>query len=185
MRVIAGELGGRRLEAPAGTDTRPTSDRAREALFNSLQSRLDLDGAVVADLFAGTGALGIEAWSRGAGHVTFVEQDRRALAAIRHNLSTLGIDESTTHVVAGDADRWRPRVGDRLDVVLADPPYEFAAWSELLDGLPADVVVAESDRPIEVDGWEVVRVRRHGAATITTLVPAAAPEDADRPATDH
>jgi 16S rRNA (guanine966-N2)-methyltransferase len=140
-------------------------------LFNSLESRVDLEGTTVVDLFAGTGALGIEAWSRGARHVTFVERDRAALTALRRNLSALGIDERCTQVVTTDASRWRPSAGDRVDIVLADPPYEFDGWEALLDGLAAELVVAESDRPVTAPGWRAVRVRTHGAATVSTLVP--------------
>lgn len=171
MRVIAGQLRGRRLEAPAGRGTRPTSDRVRQSLFNSLQSRIDLDGVVVVDLFAGTGALGIEAWSRGAARVTFVERDRAALAALRRNLATLGLDGDDTQVIAGDASGWRPVDGERVDVVLADPPYEFDAWERLLAGLHAGLVVAESDRPVSATGWEPVRVRTTGSTTVTMLEP--------------
>ena len=173
MRVIAGEFRGRRLESPDGRTTRPTSDRVRQSLFNSLESRIDLDGTTVVDLFAGTGALGIEARSRGAGHVTFVERDRAALAALRRNLASLGIDDESTTVVAGDASRWRPPPGERIDVALADPPYDFDDWDGLLEDFPADLVIAESDRPVVVAGWEAVRVRSHGAATVSTLLPVA------------
>ncbi|MEO1060086.1 MAG: 16S rRNA (guanine(966)-N(2))-methyltransferase RsmD [Actinomycetota bacterium] len=171
MRVIAGQLRGRRLEAPPGRGTRPTSDRVRQSLFNSLESRLDLGGAVVVDLFAGTGALGIEAWSRGADHVTFVERDRSALDALRRNLATLGIDRDRTRVVAADAGRWRPGADESVDVVLADPPYAFDGWEQLLVGLRAGFVIAESDRPIAAAGWEPVRVRNHGSTTVTMLEP--------------
>ncbi|MGA1345675.1 MAG: RsmD family RNA methyltransferase, partial [Ilumatobacteraceae bacterium] len=91
MRVVAGELRGRRIVAPAGRDTRPTTDRVREAIFNALGSAGLVEGALVADLFAGSGALGIEALSRGAERCVFVETDRAALAALEQNLDHLGL----------------------------------------------------------------------------------------------
>src|SRR4051794_20348641 len=98
MRVVAGEFGGRTLVAPGGTATRPTTDKVRQAVFNSLTSMGVVEGAVVADLFAGSGALGIEALSRGAERCIFVERDRAALQALRDNISTLGIaDRCTVH----------------------------------------------------------------------------------------
>ena len=98
MRVVAGELGGRKLVSPEGTSTRPTTDRAREAIFNALGSAGLIDGALVADLFAGTGAVGIEALSRGAAHCTFVERDRNALRAL---------EEKCRHTRSGSEDSYR------------------------------------------------------------------------------
>src|SRR5262245_42765992 len=98
MRVVAGSLRGRRLVAPTGRDTRPTSDRVREAMFNALASLDLIVGADVIDLFAGSGALGIEALSRGARHCTFLEHARPALAALRVNLTALGLDEASTAI---------------------------------------------------------------------------------------
>lgn len=102
MRVVAGTLRGRRIESPEGTTTRPTTDMAREAIFNSLGSHYDLTGTRIVDCFAGTGALGIEALSRGAGHVTFIERDKSALDVLRENLQTLGLVDRST-VLRGDA----------------------------------------------------------------------------------
>ena len=121
VRIVAGVAGGRRLAVPPH-GTRPTSDRVREAVFNALQARRDLDGARVLDLYAGSGALGLEALSRGATHVRFVESDRRAAAVLRRNVETLGLPgaQLTTGAVQavlhGDP-------GAPYDVVLADPPY--------------------------------------------------------------
>jgi 16S rRNA (guanine966-N2)-methyltransferase len=120
MRVIAGRLGGRRLAAPRGMATRPTSDRVREALFSALG---DLAGAAVLDLYAGTGALGIEALSRGAARATFVESGRQALAALRQNLAALGL-EGAARVVALPVERAVTTLpAEAYDLVLADPPY--------------------------------------------------------------
>lgn len=167
MRVVAGELRGRRIEAPSGTDTRPTTDKVREATFNALGSLDLVRDAVVVDLYAGSGALGIEALSRGAAHCTFVERDRSALRVLKANLATLGL-EDRARVVAGDA----AVVGRGIsaDVVLADPPYDFDGWGELLAGTDANVVVAESGREIGVpEGWCVRRAKRYGRSWITFL----------------
>ena len=134
MRIVAGEWRGRKLSAPKGEATRPTADRARETLFAMLTSRLgDFEGLQVADLFAGSGALGLEALSRGAASCLFVEQDRTALDAIRANLASLGA-QARTRVEAGSvmALRAAPRP---LDLILADPPYETGAGEVALDRL--------------------------------------------------
>ncbi len=167
MRVISGQARGRRLVAPDAAHVRPTGDRVREALFNSLEARVGVAGSAVVDLFAGSGALGIEAWSRGADPVVCVERDRRCLATIRDNLAALGAD---VVVVDDDVLRWARRTSDRFDVAVADPPYEFDAWEELLAVVPARLVVAESDRSIGAVGPFVVeRTRRHGRTWLTTL----------------
>lgn len=125
MRVIAGRAKGRRLVAPAGRGTRPTADRVKEALFSSLQPRLP--GAHVLDLYAGSGALGIEALSRGASAAVFVERDRRALAALRRNLDTTGLaDRATVLPVAVERALSEP-LGPALDLAFLDPPYRVGA----------------------------------------------------------
>ena len=166
MRVIAGELRGRRLIAPAGTTTRPTSDRVREATFNALTSLDVVDGAVVLDGFAGSGALGIEALSRGATRCTFVERDRGALEALRTNLERCGLGPDRAVVVPGDVDR----VDGSWDLALLDPPYAFDGWDALLGGLDAQVAVCESGAPLPaVDGWMVVRQKAYGATVVTIV----------------
>ena len=134
MRIIAGEWRGRKLVAPKGDATRPTADRARETLFAMLTSRLgDFGGLQVADLFAGSGALGLEALSRGAEHCLFVEQDRLAVDVIRANISALGAGLRTrveTGSVMGLRAATRP-----LDLILADPPYHSGAGEVALDRL--------------------------------------------------
>jgi 16S rRNA (guanine966-N2)-methyltransferase len=167
MRVVAGELGGRRLIAPEGTSTRPTTDRVREAIFNSLGSAGLLEGALVADLFAGSGAIGIEALSRGAERCTFVERDRAALRALDENLEALGLHDrakvlsSDALSVAGSID---------ADIVFADPPYDFDRWPDLLDRVTADIVVAEAGSEIPAPtGWSTIRARRYGRTRVTFL----------------
>jgi 16S rRNA (guanine966-N2)-methyltransferase len=167
MRVVAGELRGRKIEAPDGTEVRPTTDKVREAIFNALGSLNLVDGATVADLYAGSGALGIEALSRGATHCTFIERDRGVLRVLRGNLEHLSLGDRSK-VVAGDAQVLVR--GLDVDIVLADPPYRFESWPELLSGIKAPFVVAEAEREIEApDGWRSVRARRYGRTWVTFL----------------
>lgn len=167
MRVVAGELGGRRLQAPPGTSTRPTTDRVREAIFNSLGSAGLIEGAVVADLYAGSGAIGIEALSRGAELCIFVERDRAALSALDENLDTLGLTDRS-RVLRSDAMSVASTID--ADIVFADPPYDFDAWDELLGRLRAEVVVAESGDTVEApEGWAITRTRRYGRTRVTFL----------------
>lgn len=172
MRVVGGVLGGRRLET-VGTDAiRPTSDRAREAIFNMLVSLELPDGATVLDLFAGSGALGIEALSRGAAHTTLVDSDAAACRTIATNLTALGISDRAT-VVRSDAGRFLAAPGEPVDLAFADPPYRFDRWSDLLDTVNAGVLVCESDHEIEPGAhhaWQTHRVRRYGTPVITVLV---------------
>jgi 16S rRNA (guanine966-N2)-methyltransferase len=168
MRVVAGSARGRRLVAPEGRDTRPTGDRVRQALFNALTSLDAVAGARVLDLYAGSGALGIEALSRGAAHATFVERSSVALAAIRANLATTGLGGQAT-VVQADALSWPP-LREAVDLALVDPPYAFGEWPSLLGRIGAGLVVAESDREIDAPvGWVSRRVKRYGTTVVTFL----------------
>lgn len=169
LRVVAGSARGLRLDVPSGTTTRPTSDRVREAVFNALDSLGAVEGARTLDAFAGSGALGIEALSRGAEHVTFCEVDPKARAVLGTNLTHTKLDGRAT-VGAGD--------GARLvatgpwDLVLLDPPYAHDGWGPLLvdvaRGLADDgVAVIESDREIELPTeLEAVRLRRYGGTVV-------------------
>ncbi len=133
-RIVAGAAGGRRLRVPS-RGTRPTSERVREAVFSMLQSRVDLGGARVLDIYAGSGALGLEALSRGAAHARFVESDRRAAAILRRNVAALGLPGAEVTVGATEA---VVRSGPQraYDLVLADPPYTLTG-SELAGVLGA------------------------------------------------
>jgi 16S rRNA (guanine966-N2)-methyltransferase len=174
MRVIAGRYGGRRLTAPKGRTTRPTSDRVREALFAMLG---DIDGARVLDLFAGTGALGIEALSRGARQAVFVECDRAAIEALQSNLAALGLvgeQAKLRREHADDALRRARKRKETYDLVLIDPPYERALQLEprlspALGGVlaPKARVVLESDRrtPLRLE-LALEKERRYGDTTI-------------------
>ncbi|HUF32773.1 MAG TPA: 16S rRNA (guanine(966)-N(2))-methyltransferase RsmD [Acidimicrobiales bacterium] len=169
MRVVAGTARGRRLEAPPGRSTRPTGDRVREATFNALHSLGVVEGATVVDLFAGSGALGIEALSRGADHATFVDDDGPALAAVRANLAATDLGDRAT-VVRATAERWVADQAGAVDLALLDPPYDYddEAWRVLLAGLAAEMAVLESDREVEPgDGWAVVRAKRYGTTVVT------------------
>ncbi len=178
MRVIAGEWRGRKLIAPKGDTTRPTADRTRERLFSMLTSRFgDFEGLQVLDLFAGSGALGLEALSRGAAHCTFVEQDRAALDALEKNISTLGADAdvkigSVLHL--GQARQ-------PYDLILMDPPYETGAGAVALDKMgrqgwfaPSAWIAIETSRheKIEVKGFDLDCERDSGKARLHILRPA-------------
>ena len=168
MRVVAGELRGRKISAPDGTTTRPTTDMAREAIFNALTSLDVIVEANVLDLFAGSGALGIEALSRGAKHCTFIERDRDALASLQDNIKKLGLTDRTT-VIRADAMLTATNVSG-IDLVMADPPYEFKNWQGLLSNITAPLVVAESNREITgLNGWESMRSKRYGRTHVTYL----------------
>jgi 16S rRNA (guanine966-N2)-methyltransferase len=166
--VIAGEFRGRRLFAPEGVTTRPTTDRVREAVFNSLVSMDVIRDVQVIDAFAGSGALGIEALSRGAAHCTFLERDRRALDALRSNLKALDLS-SRSQVVAADAIGALANVGSAA-VLFADPPYDFTDWGAVFGASPADFVVAESSRAIVVPhGWATTREKRYSRTIVTFI----------------
>ena len=178
-RVIAGEAGGRRLAVPAGRDTRPTSDRAREGLFATITSIAGpLAGARVLDLYAGSGAVGLEALSRGAAHVLLVEHDARALRVIRQNVEAIGL--AGAEVLADRVERTLARgpAGDPYDVVFADPPYALAdAEVSRVLGLLAEhawltpgalVIVERATRSGVLtwpDGFVPDRARRYGEGT--------------------
>jgi 16S rRNA (guanine966-N2)-methyltransferase len=168
MRVVAGEFRGRRLAAPRGVRTRPTADRVREALFSMLN---DVSGARVLDLYAGSGALGIEALSRGASSATFVESDPGAVAVIQRNLDALGAD---AEVRRQDVVRFLYEREGPFDLVFCDPPYDLAPSpaDALAARLPALThknarIVTESDkrRPLELP-FPVLRERTYGDTRI-------------------
>jgi 16S rRNA (guanine966-N2)-methyltransferase len=171
-RIVAGMAGGRRLAVP--TSARPTTDRVREALFNVLAARLDFDGIRVLDLYSGSGALGLEALSRGADSVLLVEADRRAAEVIARNIATVGLPGATVRRGAVSAVLGAGAPAP-VDLVLADPPYEVpaaqiqAVLSALVDGgwvMPGSVVVFE--RPFSAAElvwpcrWEAWSARRYG-----------------------
>lgn len=192
-RIIGGTAGGRRLQTSRGSTTRPTSDRVREALFSTIESWCgSLSGLRFLDLYAGSGAVGLEAWSRGAGVVTLVESDRRAASLIRRNAHTVGYPSAEV-VGTSVASTLRRSPRAPYDVVFLDPPYPLSAGEvdqtlADLDGqgwlVPGAMVVVErsarTDPPRFPDGFTDVRERRYGETTL--WYGHAAPSAAARPA---
>jgi 16S rRNA (guanine966-N2)-methyltransferase len=156
--------------APEGSRTRPTPDRVREATFNALGSLGAVDEATVLDLFAGSGAMGIEALSRGATRVTFVDSDPHARRAIEANLASCGLS-AAAEVVASPVERFLTGAQHRRwDLALLDPPYDYDGWPELLLDLPASMAVLESNREVEPPfGWEVVRSKGYGRTHVVII----------------
>lgn len=168
MRVVAGQLRGRKIEGPLTEATRPTTDKVREAIFNALSSLDVVDGARVIDLYAGSGALGIEALSRGAAHCVFVENNRDALVVLRKNLQHLGLQDRSS-VMEADA-MGALLAASSCDLVLADPPYGFTEWAKLLQHCTASIVVLESNRQIgDISGFSTIRERRYGRTFVAFL----------------
>lgn len=175
MRVIAGELKGQRLVAPRGWKVRPTSDRVREAIFSSLGQRVE--GARVLDLYCGTGALAIEALSRGAREAVLVDQDTRSALG---NVERLGLGERV-ELVRADAGRWLAEVSEgsaagKFDLVFVDAPYKLAGrvaedldlhLPSLLAGDGRAIVESGARRPLKIDSLERLRQRRYGAADVS------------------
>jgi 16S rRNA (guanine966-N2)-methyltransferase len=185
MRIVGGKHRGRRIEAPPGQDVRPTSDRAREALFNilihghlSADGTSPLPGARVLDAFAGSGALGLEALSRGAGHALFIESDARACAAIRANAKALGETANAT-VIPGDATKPPPCPGAPSNVVFLDPPYgrdlvtpalaTLAARGWIANGAVCVVELAITDGLTLPPGFTLLDDRNYGKARLLIL----------------
>jgi 16S rRNA (guanine966-N2)-methyltransferase len=173
-RIVAGTAGGRRLAVPAGNSTRPTSERTREALFSSLAALADLDGARFLDLYAGSGAVGLEALSRGAAHALLVESDGRAAALIRDNARQLGLPGALVRADRVQRVAAEPATG-AYDLVFADPPYQLPAAE--LDAVLADLsangwlgpeatVVLERRRDAPEPVWpaplKTLRYKRYG-----------------------
>lgn len=173
-RIVAGTAGGRRLKVPP-KGTRPTSERVREALFSSLESMMDLGGVRVLDLYAGSGALGFEALSRGAGHATFVESDRRAAEVLKVNARELGFGNTT--IANRTAEAYVTVEGEKFDVVFADPPYAVTdeELAKVLDGLAGrlaeDAVLivergSKSGEPEWPERVESLRAKRYGDTAV-------------------
>lgn len=168
MRVVAGKAGGRRLHSPSGRNVRPMTEKVREAIFATLGSQGVVEGARVLDMFAGTGAIGIEALSRGAREAVFVEADPAAATTVEDNLTVTGLPGGT--LVRDDVLRYLARRPERFDLAFADPPFRFDAWERLLSLLPADMAVLESTAPIEPgEDWVRTGTRRYGGSVVTFL----------------
>ena len=183
MRIVGGRHRGRRLSVPPGDAVRPTSDRAREALFNILshgrlaETGLPFADAVVLDAFAGTGALGLEALSRGAAEAVFIERDRDALMALRRNVESLG-ETHRGRIIAGDAAR-PPRAAIACAVAFLDPPYRSGLAGPALTALAAAgwlaaealvaIEIAAREELPPVEGFTLLDERRYGAARLVLL----------------
>ena len=179
MRIVAGRFRGRSLSSPAGQAIRPTSDRARQAVCNILESRAPgLRGRLALDLFAGTGAMGLEALSRGAARAVFVEDDQRAVEIIRRNIAALRLTPEEAHVLRADALRLGAAI-ERFDLVFLDPPYGSRAILPAIDVLRqrgwlrpgADLVLelAAGELIATPPGMELIDERRYGAARFVFL----------------
>ena len=187
MRIVGGELRGRLVKTPSGAETRPTSDRAREAVFNILEHAAwspGIEGSRIIDLFAGSGAMGLEALSRGAGACLFVERTEAALACIRANVEAFGLGPRT-RLLRQDATRLARRLDDEapFDLALLDPPYGQGLGETALMALHAGgwfaegaVVVLErgaDEGPLTLPGFGLIDERRYGAASVAFLSPSA------------
>jgi 16S rRNA (guanine(966)-N(2))-methyltransferase RsmD len=177
-RIVAGTRGGRRLAAPPGEATRPTSDRVREALFSTLETLTDIEGCRFADLYAGSGAVGLEAASRGAAHVLLVEAQARAARTVRENIAAVGLDEVCRLVTAKVATVLAKEPDAGYDVIFADPPYALA--DQELEAVAAGVCTGwlaaggvlvlerstRSGEPAGIEGVTAERSRRYGESTL-------------------
>ncbi len=177
MRIAGGEFRGRVLAAPKGLDVRPTQDRVREALFSMLQG--EIRGARFLDLFAGSGGVGLEALSRGAESVTFVESSPRSFACIARNIATLKV-ESRCRTIRADVYAWINGAGaGEFDIAYADPPYAEGAargYADMLARLAANGIVRpgglfiaemrQSQTPDSSEGWDLCRDRSYGQTRI-------------------
>lgn len=140
MRIITGKYGGRRLFAPKGSKVRPTGDKVKGALFNILTNLVDFEECVVLDVFCGTGSLGIEALSRGAEHVSFVDKDRESVQVAKDNLAKLGAENVS--VICADAVALRP-LGQKYNLVFMDPPYDQKIYRKTLENLHTQEMLAD------------------------------------------
>jgi 16S rRNA (guanine966-N2)-methyltransferase len=167
VRVIGGTARGRQLRAKLPPGVRPTMDYTREAIFSMLESRGGLFDLVVADLYCGSGAMGIEALSRGAGEVFFVDVDPACLVAVRENLEPLGLG-GQAHFVRATLPQWPAPLN--LDLVLADPPYGDVDLAALLDGVRATRAVVENNQWLDApEGWVVAKLKRYGTTLVTMV----------------
>ena len=177
MRIISGSLRRRTIQVPPGRDVRPTTDKIREAIFNLLVGRVDLVSARVLDLFAGSGALGLEAISRGASDVVFVEKNARIAGYVGKNAAALDVESQST-VVVGDAIRFLERYdGPPFDVVLADPPYAFDEVMRLPDAAlrivrPEGLLIFEHDGRLDFgDHACLLTQRSYGRTKVSLFMP--------------
>ena len=168
LRIVGGKFRSRRLRVAARPGLRPTPDRVRETLFNWLGQ--DLSGLACLDLYAGSGALGFEAASRGAARVVLVERDREAVAALEKSRAALGASE--VEIVAGDAETYLVRTRERFDVVFLDPPFRAGVLPGVLERLPLEAcarIYIESESPLAAAGWQELRRGKAGQVSYQLL----------------
>ena len=165
MRIVAGTARGRKLTVPSNSKIRPTKDRVREAIFNSLHSYGLVEDLCYLDLFAGTGSLGLEALSRGANSVVFVDNNELSVNTITHNLQMLGFD-SKAEVRHQDAVMYLKEARD-FDVAILDPPYEFNLWDQLISQIKSKVVVIETSQKIALNEyWKIIKEQNYGQSNV-------------------
>ena len=165
MRVISGSAKGRKLVVPSGDHVRPTKDRVKEAIFNSLHSYGLVENRSFLDLFSGTGSLGIEALSRGAKSVVFVDHHAEAIDCIILNVEKLNYD-STSKIIKTDALSFLER-DDYFDVALLDPPYKYEHWGTLLKRVNAHSIVIESSEQVTLESdWEIIKSQKYGQTNL-------------------
>lgn len=201
IRIIAGTAKGQKLAVPgdfgrgnssrgnssrraakfAAPEVRPTSNRVREAIFNALFSLGGVESKLVLDAFAGSGALGLEALSRGAAHAVFMEQDPKVIPVLRANIETLGFADRSTvmegdamKLLGGEAYGGEAYGGEACDIAFCDPPYAFSRWDELLSKLDCDLLVAETNQELKLNTppqqnyqWKIHKFKRYGTIFIT------------------
>ena len=171
MRIVSGIAKGRRIFPPQIEEVRPTKDRVREAVFNSLRSFDLIDDRHFFDLFAGSGALGLEAISRGAKSATFVDRRKVCIEVIQENIEALGFGD-VTDVRHCDYLQVLPTT-TKNDIVLLDPPYNFADWDYLLSHLSAEAAVIEAENEIALpESWRSIKVKKYGSTFVNIVVPA-------------
>jgi 16S rRNA (guanine966-N2)-methyltransferase len=172
MRIISGAFKGRQLYVPPGI--RPTADRVKEAVFSIISNKWDISGIQVLDLFAGSGALGFEALSRGAAHAVFVDKSAGSIKAIKRNAINLGLGEQV-EAVSGDAISYLSKSSDShlFDLVFCDPPYEFNRWADILPAAYPGLVIAESNTDLiktaHESGYKNAGSYKYGGSYVTIM----------------
>ena len=171
MRIQSGRHKGRSIHPKVTSKTRPTTARVRKAIFDTLFGKFDLDGAVVLDLFAGTGLLGFEAASRGASAVTFVEYERSSVLDLNRSVAAIASSEGPRYkVVQRDVFSYLAGAPESADICFCDPPYRFEDWERLLSLVPARFLVAESNREIEGSQlWTQTTLKVYGDTVVSFL----------------
>lgn len=172
MRVLTGEKGSRKLSSNVSEVTRPTTARVRKSIFDIVWSRFGIEGQTFLDLFAGTGSMGIEALSRGAEFVQFVDNSQRAIKVVKENLKALDLDPSSYSVVkSGYHEYLLENKMQTFDIAFLDPPYSFSNWGELLEMIPANILVCESSRSLDIShSLKKVLERKYGTTIVTLLI---------------